>query len=82
MAQLYVHHPVSAITQPVIQLKGFERFTLKPGQKKTVEFKITPDLLAIYGPNMRRAVRPGPVELRVGSSSTQTISANLQVTGS
>ncbi len=79
VAQMYVHHPPCSITQPIIQLKGFQRVTLKPGQKTTAEFKITPDLLAIYDLDMRRVVRPGTVELRVGSSSTQTISVPLTV---
>ncbi len=82
VAQLYVHRPVSAVTQPVIQLKGFERFTLKPGQKKTVEFKIMPEMLAVYDLDMRRVVKPGTVELRVGPSSTQTISAALSIRAS
>lgn len=82
VVQMYVHHRVSAITQPIIMLKGFKRITLKPGQKTTVEFPITPDVLSIYGYDMCRVVKPGTVDLRVGSSSTQTVSATLRVTAS
>jgi beta-glucosidase len=77
--QLYVHRRVSAITQPVIELKGFRRITLKPGQKSTVEFQITPELLAIYGLDMRRVAEPGTLDLRVGSSSARTVSVPLVV---
>ena len=33
VAQLYIHDPVASISQPVRRLRGFERVTLKPGQK-------------------------------------------------
>ncbi len=32
VAQLYIHPAVSSVTQPVMQLKGFERITLKAGR--------------------------------------------------
>jgi beta-glucosidase len=80
VVQMYIHRPFSPVTQPVIQLKGFRRVTLKPGQKTKVEFTITPELLAIYDLDMRRRVPPGDVELRVGSSSTQTVSTSLHIT--
>ncbi len=43
--QLYIHQRIASVTQPVMQLKGFERVTLKPGEKRTVEFAITPEML-------------------------------------
>ena len=30
-----------------MQLKGFERITLKPGEKRTVTFTVTPETLSI-----------------------------------
>lgn len=82
MVKMYVHHRVSPITRPVIELKGFRRITLNLGQKTTVQFKITPELLADYDLNMRRVVAPGTVDLRVGSSSTQTVSTSQRVAAS
>ncbi|HZT68419.1 MAG TPA: glycoside hydrolase family 3 N-terminal domain-containing protein [Terriglobia bacterium] len=79
VVQMYIHRPFSPITQPIIQLKGFRRITLKPGQKAKVEFRITPELLAIYDLDMRPRVVPGEVELRVGSSSTQAVSTPLRI---
>jgi beta-glucosidase len=38
--QFYIHQKIADVTQPVMQLKGFERITLKPGEKKTVEFTL------------------------------------------
>jgi beta-glucosidase len=62
-----------------MQLKGFRRIRLKPGEKKTVEFKLTPDLLSILDLNMVRVVEPGVFDLMVGPSSAETTSAPLQV---
>ncbi len=79
--QLYVHPKVASVTQPVMQLKGFERITLKPGEKKTVEFTLTPDMLSIVDVDMHRVVEPGVFELMVGPASDKTSKVLLTVTG-
>jgi beta-glucosidase len=79
--QLYLHQAVASVTQPVKQLKGFERITLKPGEKKTVEFTVTPQMLSIVNVDMQRVVEPGVFELMVGPSSDQTSKVKLSVTG-
>jgi beta-glucosidase len=77
--QLYIHERVSPVTQPVMQLKGFQRISLKPGEKKTVEFKLTSDMLSILDLEMRRVVEPGTFDIMVGPSSAQTTSVPLEV---
>jgi len=79
VAQLYVHQRLSTVGQPVMALKGFRRVTLKPGEKTTVEFKLSPDALAIIDENMRRVVQPGSFDIMVGQSSAQTSSVALEV---
>jgi len=79
--QLYVHPKVSSLTQPVMRLMGFERITLKPGEKKTVEFAVTPDDLAILDVDMHKVVEPGVYEMMVGPSSDKTTTVKLTVTG-
>jgi beta-glucosidase len=81
VAQLYVHPRVSSVSQPVMQLKGFERITLKPGEKKTIEFKITPDMLSILNIDMHRMVEPGGFDLMIGPSSDNTSTVKLTVAG-
>jgi beta-glucosidase len=79
--QLYVHQRIASVTQPVMQLKGFERITLKPGEKRTVEFAVTPDILSILDADMRRVVEPGEFDLMVGPSSDKTSTVKLTVAG-
>lgn len=79
VAELYVHPRVSSVTQPVMQLKGFQRITLKPGETKTVAFKVTPAMLSILNLDMRRVVEPGVYELMMGPSSDKTTAITLTV---
>jgi beta-glucosidase len=79
--QLYIHQRVSSVTQPVMQLKGFERITLKPGEKRTVSFTIAAETLSILNIDMHRVVEPGIFDVMVGPSSDKTSSVKLTVTG-
>jgi len=78
--QLYLHQQVASVTQPVMQLKGFERITLKPGEKRTVEFIVTPQTLQIFNLDMKRVVEPGVFDLMVGPSSIKARGVELTVT--
>jgi beta-glucosidase len=81
VAELYEHPAVSSVTQPVMQLKGFERITLKPGEKRTVSFTVTPEMLSILNLDMHRAVEAGVFELMVGPGSNKTSTVRLTVAG-
>ena len=77
--QLYIHQKIASVTRPVMQLKGFQRVSLKAGEKKTVEFTITPDALSMLNRDMHRVVEPGVFDIMVGPSSDQTTSIPLAV---
>jgi len=70
VVQLYFHDEVSSVTVYEQQLRGFERVTLAPGEKKTVVFTLHPDDLALLDKNMVWTVEPGKFEVMIGSSST------------
>jgi beta-glucosidase len=79
--QMYIHQKIASVTRPVKELKGFQRIALKPGEKKTVEFTITPETLAMLNADMHKVVEPGDFEVMVGPSSTQTSTVTLTVLG-
>jgi beta-glucosidase len=79
VVQLYVHDVVSSVARPTKELRGFERVTLNPGEKKTVKFVLGPDELSLINRDMRRVVEPGTFEIMVGTSSTHLTTANLEV---
>ncbi len=69
VVQLYIKDKVSSVITYETQLRGFERITLAPGEKKTITFTIHPDDLALLDKNMNWTVEPGEFEIWIGSSS-------------
>jgi beta-glucosidase len=57
------------MTTPIKELKGFEKLSLAPGEKKTVRFKLTSEHLSFLDRNLEPVVEPGIFEVMVGSSS-------------
>ncbi len=79
VAQMYVRDRVSSITRPVMELRGFKRIHLKPGQTETVQFHLGPRELGFYNLEMQWVVEPGVFDIMVGPNSVQTIRTSLQV---
>lgn len=77
VAQLYIRDVVGSSTRPVRELKGFEKIELAPGQSKTVEFIITPEMLKFYDFDMNFVVEPGEFEVFVGTNSIETKQASF-----
>lgn len=69
VVQLYIRDMVGSIARPVQELKGFERITLKPGESRTVSFKINADLLKFYNKDLNFVCEPGDFEVMVGPNS-------------
>jgi beta-glucosidase len=69
VVQLYIRDLVSSVTRPVKELKGFQKVSLKPGEKKTVALDIAPESLAFYDVDMKYVVEPGEFAIMVGTSS-------------
>jgi beta-glucosidase len=79
--QLYVHQRIASVTRPLLQLQAFHRITLKPGEKRSVEFTVTPAMLSMLDMDMNKVVEPGIFDILVGPSSEQTTAVKLAVTG-
>ena len=69
VVQLYIRDVVGSIARPVQELKGFERISLKPGESRTVSFKINADLLKFYNKDLNYDCEPGDFEVMVGPNS-------------
>lgn len=69
VVQLYFKDLVSSVIVYEIQLRGFERITLEPGERKTVKFTLKPEDLQLLDKDMNWIVEPGKFEVMVGSSS-------------
>jgi beta-glucosidase len=67
--QLYVRDVVSSVTTPVLELRGFLKVPLAPGESRTVTLTLAPRDLALLDAGMKRVVEPGAFEVLVGASS-------------
>jgi len=79
VVQMYIHHPVSSVVQPVIALRGFKRIHLDSGKSATVTFDVGAEELSILDAQMKPTVEPGKVDVLVGVSSAETSSVELTV---
>lgn len=67
VVQLYLSPAAGQPLKP-IQLKGFKRVTLQPGESQEVTFKVSPRLLAYYN-GAGWTVAGGAYEFKIGASS-------------
>jgi beta-glucosidase len=77
VVQLYVRDVEASVSRPVLELKGFRRVHLAPGQRTTVTFRMAIEQLAFTGLDRRLRIEPGRIEVHVGTSSV-----NLPLRGS
>ena len=56
------------IAVPLFSLKSFKRVSLWPGETKTVEFEITPDMLELVNEDGERVLENGEFDIIVGGA--------------
>lgn len=69
VAQLYVRDVLGSVARPVMELKGFERVRLAPGEQQELLLTLGPDELRMLDKDMRWIVEPGAFRIMVGASS-------------
>jgi len=80
VVQLYIHQRAGSASRPVRELKGFERVTLAPGEKKTVHFSLGPNELKFWSPQARAwVVEPEEFDVWVGGDSKAPLHAEFKV---
>ena len=79
VVQLYIRDLVASMTRPVKELKGFQRVSLQPGEKRRVEFVLGHEHLGFWNREMRYVVEPGEFRVMVGSNSAEVIEAKFEV---
>jgi beta-glucosidase len=79
VVQLYVHDRVAPTSRPVRELKGFERVTLRPGERKRVEFTVKKSDLGSYNAQMQWIVPAGTYDVWVAPDSASGIQGSVEV---
>ena len=69
VTQLYVRDVLGSVARPVMELKGFQRISLAPGEEREVRLTIGPDELRMLNADMKWIVEPGVFRIMVGASS-------------
>ena len=81
VVQVYVRDVRARVTRPVLELKSFARVSVDPGASETVRFEIPIGQLGFYDRDLEYVVESGDIEILVGTSSADLISAGrVQVT--
>jgi beta-glucosidase len=69
VVQLYLQDELASVARPVLELKGFQRIELAPGESRRVDFLLPPQALALLDQDLRPVIEPGRIRLLLGSSS-------------
>ncbi len=69
VVQLYIHDNLASVARPVMQLEGFRRIHLEPGEARDLSFTLSRDELEMLDRGLHWIVEPGSFRVMVGASS-------------
>jgi beta-glucosidase len=70
VAQLYIRDRVASVTRPIRELRGFQKFSLQPGESKDVRFRLSRKDLEFVGLDNRWIAEPGDFDVWIAPSSS------------
>jgi beta-glucosidase len=79
VTQLYLWDVVASVARPIKELKGFQKYSLAPGESKTVEFRLTEKELGFYDGQGNFKVEPGTFQILVGTSSANGLTDSFEL---
>jgi beta-glucosidase len=72
--QLYVAHPQSKVSRPPMELKGFQRVSVQPGETRTVQIPLRASTLAYWDEKAGALhVESEPLKLMIGASAKDIV---------
>jgi beta-glucosidase len=86
VVQLYLTDVAASAPVPIRALIGFDRVSLRPGEKRTVTFTITPRQMSLIDDNGKRIIEPGEFLVSAGGGQpgfrqTPVVTGKFSVTG-
>jgi beta-glucosidase len=92
VVQVYVTNRQASGEVPLRALKGFQRVTLQPGEKRVVRFTLDERAFSMIAPDGRRLVEPGTFTIAVGgkqpglagtadAATTAVLTREIELTG-
>jgi len=78
---LFTHDPVASVARPLLELKGFGKIDLQPGESGTVTLKLPVAELRFLGPDLRPVLEAGEIEILVGpcAERSQLLTQSIQL---
>ena len=67
--QLYIRDLFSSVTRPVLELKGYKKVNVAPGETKRLSFSLVLDDFAFYDREMKYKAEEGKFNILVGNSA-------------
>ena len=77
VAQLYLKDPFASMARPVMELQGFARVPLEPGEEREVIFTVYPGQMAFLDEDDNWKIEKGTIQVGIGAASN-----DLRLTGS
>ena len=79
VVQLYIHDVAASVSRPMKELKGFQRISLKKGERRTVEFTLMPKDLSFIGSDLKPTLEDGDFDIYVGNNSDANLKTSFTV---
>jgi beta-glucosidase len=69
VAQIYLSDLEASVPVPIHSLIGFQRVRLAPGESKTIEFTVSPEMMMLFDDDGKPKLEPGQFRLTIGGCS-------------
>ena len=79
VVQLYVRDMVGSVTRPVLELEGFQKIMLTPGESQTLHFTLNAEELRFWDKDMLFNWEPGDFKVFVGPNSRDLLEAEFKL---
>ena len=81
---LFTHDKVASVARPMLELKGFAKISLRPGEAGTIRLSLRAEELRFLGRDLEPVFEPGEVEILVGpcADRSRLLSATVRLSWS
>ena len=81
---LFTHDKVASVSRPLLELKGFAKVDLRPGETGTVTLSLRAEELRFLGADLEPVFEPGELEILVGpcADRSQLLAATIRLSWS
>jgi len=81
---LFTHDKIASVARPLLELKGFAKINLRPGESGTVTLSLRATELRFLGLDLEPVFEPGEVEILVGpcADRSQLLAATVRLSWS